>query len=55
MLLEAADADADADDAADAADAGAGIPIRVTVHKVHLSYTLRAAHDTTEMINWGHD
>ena len=28
------------------ADTDAGIPIGVTVHKVHLSNTLRAAHDT---------
>ena len=40
---------------AGAADADAGIPIRVTVHKVHLSNTLRAAHDTPEMINCEHD
>ena len=44
-----------ADAGADDADADAGIPIRVTVHKVHLSNTLRAAHDTPEMINFEHD
>ena len=37
------------------ADTDAGIPIGVTVHKVHLSNTLRAAHDTPEMINFEHD